>query len=844
MTNIDTEIPGGNGPKPSRKGNGKGSKSKSFRKGNGKTDTSTARSTPIELTFFWDQSASRQVRESMTLDELRSYIQGTPAKSKEKLPWLKLATFGDQRSENNCLRHDANVLSITGIELDYDAKAMPLDAAIEVAKKARLLALFYTSPSYTEPEPKWRILLPTSKPLPPDERAKLVARVNGLYGGIFAPESFNLSLSYYFGRVNNNPGHRAVIVDGDYIDLRDDLEAGALYKKNGAAPDDDGVPDGHFDEFAKANRGPTQKLNDAAMANLSAWVPELFPTAKPYKPKEGAGGFRVTSADLGRDLEEDLSILPNGIKDWGVHDLGDPLEGRRTPIQLVLEWKFEVPIEEIAQHEVGDEFGQAYDWLRERLPDIDEDEAGAAAAEAEAETETEAETAAGASTSAPPPKKKQKIAWPTLAPEALHGLAGEVVAVIGPHTEADPVALLLQFLVWFGNALGRKYYYLIEGDKHHTNLFVVLVGQSSKSRKGTSAGRIRQVMLGVAPEWVKERVKGGLSSGEGLIWAVRDASTSIDKKGNEKVEPGVKDKRLLLDEREFFQSLAVMKREGNIVSVVVRDAWDGRDIGSLTKNSPAHATAPHISVCAHITQIELQHSLDHTSTANGYANRFLFACVKRSKELPHGGYLDQSGIDALCKKIRNVFSPKSYDDGPTIEERDDGTKEVVCKNAFEIFAEQNSDDQIRMDTEAHELWENVYHDLSMDLPGLFGAICGRAEAQTIRLALLYALLDGSDQIKAVHLRAALALWQYCKDSVHYIFGDSLGDPLMDAILSELRHVGELSRTKIHDLFKRNQSRDKVDAALEGLQRYGKVRSEMRSPKGGGAGRPIEVWVAV
>ena len=80
-------------------------------------------------------------------------------------------------------------------------------------------------------------------------------------------------------------------------------------------------------------------------------------------------------------------------------------------------------------------------------------------------------------------------AWPTLAPEAYHGLAGEIVMRILPDTESDPAALLLQYLVSFGNAVGRQPYYLIEHDRHFTNLFTVLVGQTSKSRKGTSSAK-------------------------------------------------------------------------------------------------------------------------------------------------------------------------------------------------------------------------------------------------------------------------------------------------------------------------------------------------------------------
>jgi len=71
--------------------------------------------------------------------------------------------------------------------------------------------------------------------------------------------------------------------------------------------------------------------------------------------------------------------------------------------------------------------------------------------------------------------------WPQpLAEAAYHGLAGEVVRTIEPHTESDPVALLLQFLAFFGSCINRSAYYLVEGDKHFANLFLVMVGQSSK----------------------------------------------------------------------------------------------------------------------------------------------------------------------------------------------------------------------------------------------------------------------------------------------------------------------------------------------------------------------------
>jgi hypothetical protein len=214
----------------------------------------------LGVTFFKNEYASTLTTEDMAIWDLRDLILSTHKSKKDLLPWLKLATFGDKLSEpdengkgGGCLRHDENVTAISGIELDYDKEVMPFEEAVVHIKKARLCALVYTSPSYTVAAPRWRILLPTSHDLPPAERTKLVARVHGLFGGIFSQESFTLSQSYYYGSVNRNPSHRAEYYSGDYIDERVDLDAGAIGK----------------DEKEKANTSPAPPIvGDGAVFTL------------------------------------------------------------------------------------------------------------------------------------------------------------------------------------------------------------------------------------------------------------------------------------------------------------------------------------------------------------------------------------------------------------------------------------------------------------------------------------------------------------------------------------------------------------------------------------------------
>jgi hypothetical protein len=196
----------------------------------------------LHVTFFKDYAAQRYTTENLTLPELQERILQRSARKKADLPWLKLATFGSKRSDKGSLRHDHNVLQITGVELDYDDEKIAFDDAVQVLRAMGISALIYTSPSHSPAAPRWRIIAPTSKSCPPDMRAKLVARVNGFMKSklgvekIAASESFTLSQAYYYGYVMNKPGldHRAEVVSGDFIDLRDDL---AQYEAAGAKND-------------------------------------------------------------------------------------------------------------------------------------------------------------------------------------------------------------------------------------------------------------------------------------------------------------------------------------------------------------------------------------------------------------------------------------------------------------------------------------------------------------------------------------------------------------------------------------------------------------------------------
>jgi hypothetical protein len=415
----------------------------------------------------------------------------------------------------------------------------------------------------------------------------------------------------------------------------------------------------------------------------------------------------------------------------------------------------------------------------------------------------------------PDPPTPEAPPWPKPpADEAYYGLAGRVVRLIEPASEADPAALLAQTLVAFGNAAGRSGCFHVEGDRHQANEYAVVVGRTSKGRKGTSWGRVLSLLKCADGPWASARVLTGLSSGEGLIWQVRDPIKKMErvKDGGAvrykeaEADPSVADKRLLVYEPEFANVLKQTERQGNTLSAIVRVGWDGRDLASMTKNSPARATNAHVSLIGHITADELRRYLTATESANG----FLFVCADRPKLLPEDGVVDESPAAALQAELAAALN----------------------------FA--GAVGEVRRDDQARGIWREAYEELSGGRPGLAGALLGRAEAHALRLSLIYALMDRSPLIRGEHLLAAMALWDYCERSVRYVFGDCLGDPVADELLRLLRgNKGGLTRTQLRDYFSRNADQGRVSRALGLLLQHGLARVEQVQT----GGRPAETWYA-
>jgi phage/plasmid primase-like uncharacterized protein len=420
------------------------------------------------------------------------------------------------------------------------------------------------------------------------------------------------------------------------------------------------------------------------------------------------------------------------------------------------------------------------------------------------------------------PELKQ---WPELDQIVFRGIAGRFVELACRKSEADPAAVLITFLVRIGVEIGRKPFVRVGDTPHYLNLMAAIVGQTSKARKGTSAAPIQALISYLIRTFcntqdtenrlnsynsfnsysVAKKTPGPLSTGEGLIWAVRDPieQWTIDKKTKkgemQTVDPGIEDKRLYVEDQEFASGLKCTKREGNTLATAIRCLWDDGTAEPLTKTSRAKTTGAHIGIITHITNEELLKSLDEVEAFTGFSNRFDWFLVRRQGFEPFPEPMPEKDLHGIAADV------------------------------FKIVTFYEKETEIKLSDAARQYWAEIYKDLSTGYPGFVGGVLNRAEAQVTRLSLLYACLDMSWTIEPEHIKTALALWRYVEQSAFYIFGNII-DPTEQKILDTLAD-GPKTGTELHKAFSNNIEKPKLTTAINSLLASKKITFE-EIPTGG------------
>jgi Protein of unknown function (DUF3987) len=398
--------------------------------------------------------------------------------------------------------------------------------------------------------------------------------------------------------------------------------------------------------------------------------------------------------------------------------------------------------------------------------------------------------------------------------EAFYGIAGEIVKIIEPEAESAQEAILSQFLVAFGNVIGRGPH-KIQSACHHLNEFCVLAGVTSFGRKGTAWYAIENLLGCLSQSWLAERIRDGFPSGESIIHAVRDARTIKMKKG-EIEDPGVTDKRLLIVEEEFSQFLTTAARPGNTLSSMTRKAWDAKMyLHNEGKTSPEKATGAHISLIGHITRSELLKVIQQIENQNGFSNRILWIATYRRSIIPEPKPInwkeDHWHIVQRLIAIVDTF----------------GSRERT---------------ELQWSRAGSAAWGEFYRSSQNKGAGILGSIMARAVAHVLRLTMIYTILDNSTSMEPKHLQAAISFWQYCVRSARWIFRENTGNKIADRIYWELRRRPEgLTREQImSDVCSRNYTKTVIDQALSELSNADLAYVVLE--RTGNAKKPAQRWL--
>lgn len=391
------------------------------------------------------------------------------------------------------------------------------------------------------------------------------------------------------------------------------------------------------------------------------------------------------------------------------------------------------------------------------------------------------------------------------------------------HNEAVPVAVAINILVRFAALIGPMVYLQIGDERRWLNEFVLLVGPSGLGKGASNHGPRRifktvEERLALALEYQFQAGKskglrdypclkvhnGGLSSGEGLAAALDDGE------GEGKVS--VTDKRVLVFEPEFANCMSMAQRAGNILMMVLRNAYDGVSIEPLTKRDKVRVTDPYVCLMAHTTARELtQHDQFELLANNGLLNRFLILWQQPVKEVAFPDPMPQATVDGLSQDLAERV----------------------------LFARQNSHEThykkvramalpLTLSEDARALWSHEYGRL-LNRPDCeqVRVLTRRHRLHALILAGLLALLDRRTEIRAGDIQSALAWCDYSRQSVVYIFNatrDQLNTEKLHALSRKVLHAiavlnfkhQQCTCTDLYHWFHRKIKRQNLHGALEML----------------------------
>ncbi|HWI67727.1 MAG TPA: DUF3987 domain-containing protein [Nitrospiraceae bacterium] len=345
------------------------------------------------------------------------------------------------------------------------------------------------------------------------------------------------------------------------------------------------------------------------------------------------------------------------------------------------------------------------------------------------------------------PTSRDELLRPVLPEDALYGLPGRVALKLSESTGADPASILGMFMACFGNAIGRQPHVMFYGHDEPGLLFTLIVGKWARGRKGTAWNAVKKLFEQAEPDWSAKDIESGLQSSEAMIEAVADSPNG--------------DPRLLILETEFARFIAAMSAQRKFAARM-RAAYDGDTLAARrVKQPPLISTQHMISIIGMITPGEL---LALQKMSGGLESRMLYfysAPARKTKTDPFKVDQDEINLaDEVREAIGHAWDSILVSCGPITAELIE-LRGIAPSTKFPI-----NDDVV-------ERWKDEIEPAVEDIANAVGAdyerYTARAQTHVIRLSLLYALADGASEIGWPHVKAAMALTEFCMFSARRIF---------------------------------------------------------------------------
>ncbi len=428
----------------------------------------------------------------------------------------------------------------------------------------------------------------------------------------------------------------------------------------------------------------------------------------------------------------------------------------------------------------------------------------------------------------PPDKADTTRSPPNITPDMLPGILSDIVARCCHDSESVAIAVAINVLTRFAALVGPMVYLPIGDERRLLNDFVLMVGPSGLGKGGSNHGpsrlykRVEEYLaLNLDQQFQAGKSKGisqypnltihtgGLSSGEGL------AATMNDGNDGEAGTNAVTDKRLLVFEPEFSNLMSMSQRAGNILSMVLRNAFDGSDIQPMTKRDKIKVTQPYICLFANITASELiSHEQSRIMALNGMLNRFLILWQQPDKLVACPEPIPVNTLDQYAEVISQRILLARQGSHETHYKKIPGQARAVI-----------------LSKEARQFWELHYGPL-VNRPD-----CEQVMILTRRhrlhariLSALFALLDGRFDVSVADLRSALAWCEYSRQSVIYIFGSlieqrkavtchQLAMTILQAIQETINKKKQCTASDLYRWFSGKIKRDQLSQALELLMNH-------------------------